>query len=556
MAPPRLNQFPPVLRHAAAPYLFFFASLACAAQTGFPDRAPPQQLFPGLFAAVEAAHLFADSKTFADAIRKQPAAVILRDYRRRQPRSPAALAQFVAEYFVLPSDVEPAKPVTDTVPIVEHIDRLWNPLTRPPDAERESSLLPLPHPYVVPGGRFREMYYWDSYFTMLGLKQSGRSDLAEDMLRNFAYLIDTFGHVPNGTRTYYLSRSQPPFFFAMASLMASAPGASLSRYLPQLRREYAYWMQGSEALARGEARRRVVAMPDGSVLNRYWDDLDLPRDESYREDSLLARHTRRDPHRLFREIRAAAESGWDFSSRWFADALHPGTLITTEIVPVDLNSLLYGLELTIGAACHEARDDACKTEFEQRATARRAALDRYLWDGESGVYLDYRWTRRRRIRRLTAATLYPLFVGAASDAQAAGVTHSVERRLLAAGGIVTSPIDTGQQWDAPNGWAPLQWIAVDGLRRYGHMTLAGLIACRWMNGVNRVYRESGKLVEKYDVVDAGRRGGGGEYPTQDGFGWTNGVMRQLIALYPAGADYPAADCAGVAEAAGAGPSVK
>ena len=151
---------------------------------------------------------------------------------------------------------------------------------------RYSSLLPLPQPYVVPGGRFREIYYWDSYFTMLGLEESGRRDLVVDMVHDFAYLIDTYGHVPNGTRTYYLSRSQPPFFFEMVGLLSSDdPARAFVRYLPELKREYAFWMEGAQSLRRGRAHRRVVALPDGSILNRYWDDRDTPRDESYREDT-------------------------------------------------------------------------------------------------------------------------------------------------------------------------------------------------------------------------------------------------------------------------------
>jgi len=128
--------------------------------------------------------------------------------------------------------------------------------------------------------------------------------------------------------------------------------------------------------------------------------------------------------------------------------------------------------------------------------------------------------------------LYPLYVALASEGQAAAVANNTARKLLMPGGIVTTPLETGEQWDAPNGWAPIQWIAVAGLRQYGQSSLAASIACRWMSNVEDVYERSGKLVEKYDVVNTGRSGGGGEYPLQDGFGWTNGVMRELMALYP------------------------
>ncbi|MGH8325066.1 MAG: trehalase family glycosidase, partial [Steroidobacteraceae bacterium] len=306
---------------------------------------------------------------------------------------------------------------------------------------------------------------------------------------------------------------------------------------PELRREYAFWMEGADGLRRATAHRRVVRLPDGSILNRYWDDRDTPRDESYHDDTELARTSGRRPAQLYRDIRAAAESGWDFSSRWFADGRTEATIDTTEIIPVDLNSLLYGIENTIRAACEHASDNTCAQDFRGRAQRRRAAMDRYLWDPRVGAYFDYRWTRQARVPRISAATLYPLFTAAASDAQAASVAAAVTRYLLKDGGIVTTTVSTGQQWDAPNGWPPLQWIAVSGLRQYGNMPLAQTVACRWMLSVNRVYKATGKLVEKYDVMASGRSGGGGEYPLQDGFGWTNGVMRKLMALYPAAAAY-------------------
>jgi alpha,alpha-trehalase len=495
---------------------------------------PPQVLFEDLFVAVQTARIYSDGKAFPDASPNAAPADILKQYHAERPESPAALKAFVEAHFTLPSEVAGAPSPSDRVSIVAHIDGLWDALTRTTTAApRYSSLLAMPEPYVVPGGRFREMYYWDSYFTMLGLATSGRHDLVNGMVRDFAYLIDTYGHVPNGARTYYLSRSQPPFFFAMVGLISPAdPGQAFATYLPQLRREYAFWMQGEHGLKPGESHRHVVALPDGSTLNRFWDDRDSPRDESYREDTELARSSHRPAPQLFRDIRAAAESGWDFGSRWFADGRTRATLDTTEIVPVDLNSLLFGLENAIRTGCERRGDKACALEFERRAAARRRSIDHYLWDAAEGAYLDYRWTTKTRMPLVSAATLYPLFVTLASKAQAAAVGSITARELLKAGGIVTTTRATDQQWDSPNGWAPLQWIAISGLRDYGATPLAATIACRWMANVNDVYRQSGKLVEKYDVVTTGRSGGGGEYPLQDGFGWTNGVMRKLIELYP------------------------
>jgi alpha,alpha-trehalase len=322
----------------------------------------------------------------------------------------------------------------------------------------------------------------------------------------------------------------------MVGLLSPAdPAAAFARYLPQLKREYAFWMDGADALKTNGAHRRVVALGDGAVLNRYWDDSDAPRDESYREDFAQG-EAAREPAQVYRAIRAAAESGWDFSSRWFADQQTLGAIDTTEIIPVDLNALMFGLEEAIEAGCERAGERDCAEDFAHHALVRGVALDRFLWDEGAGVYLDYRWTVNRRVDAISAATLYPLFVGAASPPQASSVAHATEAQLLKRGGIVATPRVTGQQWDAPNGWAPLQWIGVAGLSRYGENALAERIACRWMVNVANVYRQTGKLVEKYDVIATDRPGGGGEYPTQDGFGWTNGVTRKLMALYPADAD--------------------
>jgi alpha,alpha-trehalase len=514
-----------------APVALALAALPAARAADYPQ--PPQVLFKELFVAVQTQAIYPDGKTFVDAVPDAAPEVILAEYRAGRPDSPAALKRFTDAHFTLPAVPASVASTSGETTLIAHIDELWSQLTRTTTtAPPWSSLLPLPKPYVVPGGRFREIYYWDSYFTMLGLVESGRGDLAADMVADFAHLIDNYGHVPNGTRTYYLSRSQPPFFFAMVGLLPGGADAAYARYLPQLEREYQFWMEGAGELKPGEAHRRVVALPDGAILNRYWDDRDTPRDESYRDDVELARASGRPPAEVFRDIRAAAESGWDFSSRWFADARTKATIDTTDIIPVDLNSLLYGLEQAIASGCEHGGDRACADEFRHRAAERRAAIDRYLWNADAGVYSDYLWTQRASLERLSAATLYPLFVGCSSRRQAAGVAAAIEGALLKSGGLVTTPLTTGEQWDAPNGWAPLQWIGVSGLNRYGERRLAGSIACRWLHNVRRVYAEGHKLVEKYDVVSE-RSGGGGEYPLQDGFGWTNGVTRRLMALYPA-----------------------
>jgi len=415
-----------------------------------------------------------------------------------------------------------------------HIRALWSVLTRTPDsADAHSSLIPLPHAYVVPGGRFREIYYWDSYFTMLGLVESGRTDLVRSMLDNFAHLVHMVGHIPNGNRTYYLSRSQPPFFAAMVGLYAGATDtAQALPYLDALEAEHAFWMNGATRLTPGDAHRRVVRLRDGSLLNRYWDDHADPRPESYRSDYELAQTLPEARRELFyRNVRASAESGWDFSSRWMRDPKDLRTLETTELIPVDLNSLLYHAERMI-AALRAFRGRSGDAEAGQRfvraAEDRRRALLAVAYDSASGFFHDLRWRSGERVTdRPTLAAAIPLYFGLATPEQGRAVADRLERDFLKPGGFVTTLIASGQQWDAPNGWPPLQWLAMQGVRRYGRADVADAARDRWLALNRRTFRATGKVTEKYDVVDLNRRAGGGEYPTQDGFGWSNGVALAL-----------------------------
>ena len=511
--------------------------VADAAHARDPAPRSPSQLYGELFHRVQTERLFADSKTFADSTAKKNATTILHRYASEKSHAGFSLKKFVVANFNIPAAVSGDFHTAPGEELRAHVDRLWDVLTRKPvepqqNSSAADSRLPLASRYVVPGGRFREMYYWDSYFTMLGLQSSGREDLVADMVENFAGLIDRYGHIPNGTRTYYLSRSQPPFFAAMVELQAGSEGDdALIRRLPQLELEYAFWMEGAQSLARGAAHRRVVRLADGSVLNRYWDDLATPRDEAYAEDLATARKSGRNAGEVYRDLRAAAESGWDFSSRWLGDGKTLATIHTTDFVPVDLNSLLYQLETLIARGCEAARRADCQRDMQEHARSRQAAMSRFLWDGRMNAFVDYDWRHARASTQLTAATAYPLFVGLATPQQAQRIASTIRASLLMSHGLATTLQDSGEQWDAPNGWAPLQWVAIAGLRRYDEQLLAEEIARRWVEENARVYCRTGKLVEKYNVRDAGA-GAGGEYPVQDGFGWTNGVLVRLLTIYP------------------------
>ena len=515
----------------AVPLLLCLVALPAAAQ-----QPPPSVVYGELFRDVQMHRVFPDGKTFVDAEPKADPPEILRRYAEENGKPGFDLAAFVHRYFTPPSSGGSRYHSVPGQDVCSHIDALWEVLTRRPDRlDPRSTLLPLPNPYVVPGGRFGEVYYWDSYFTMLGLIQSGRQDLARDVLANFASLIGRYGHIPNGNRSYYLSRSQAPFFATMVELVAESsadPGKVYAAYLPPLAREYAFWMDGEDFLKPGNAYRRIVRLPDGTLLNRYWDDSDQPRDESYREDVETARAINRPPGEVYRDLRAAAESGWDFSSRWLADGKTLATIRTTAVVPPDLNSLMAELETVLAKAYAASHRPERATELQARARQRGDAVRRLLWDPEAGVFTDYLWREGRRTGTVTLATVYPLFFGLADPDQAARVADSLEHRLLAPGGLLTTEVASGQQWDAPNGWAPLEWLAIRGLARSGRTDLAETVARRWAERVVGVYTRTGKLTEKYDVTSTALNTGGGEYPNQDGFGWTNGVLRRLLALYP------------------------
>ena len=496
---------------------------------------PPRDL-GALFHDVQMARVFPDSKTFVDAVPRQAPAEIVRIYNAEKTRQDFSLATFVRDHFVAPAPVGGAFKTDTTRSMEDHIRDLWPVLTRPADSARtRSTLLPLPEPYVVPGGRFREVYYWDSYFTMQGLVVTGRTDLVANMLDNFAWLIRTVGHIPNGNRSYYLGRSQPPYFAAMVGLYARATDTTRAeRYLPALEQEYAFWMEGHDALAPGAAHRRVVKLADGTLLNRYWDDIPAPRPESYREDFALGESLPIDQRETFyRHVRAAAESGWDFSSRWMRDPKDLRTLETTDIAPVDLNSLLYNAERTIAAFRRHrnaAGDREEATRFDAAADRRRAAIQSHMYDPADGFFFDLRWARDERVTdRPTLAAAAPLYFGVATQEQGTAVAARLERDFLKPGGFVTTLVNSGQQWDAPNGWPPLQWLSMEGVRRYGRTDLADTARDRWLALNRRIYKATGKMTEKYDVLDTDRAARGGEYPTQDGFGWSNGVALALAA---------------------------
>ena len=497
----------------------------------------PAEIYGELFTDVQMRHVFPDSKTFADCTPKRDPKQIVKDYlaMKNDPNIRFKLDEFVTGNFDLPRAPQ-LNYITQEKDVVMHIKNLWNVLRRDADSSvNGSSLLALPNPYIVPGGRFGEIYYWDSYFTMLGLKESGRADMIENMVKNFAYLITTYGHIPNGNRSYYISRSQPPFFSLMVELLASIKGDKVYvAYLPAMEKEYRYWMEGANKLKPGGVHRRVVKLKDGAILNRYWDDAATPRPEGFKEDVAVAEKSGRDKEEMYHNLRAGAESGIDFSSRWFDDRKDIITIQVIDFVPVDLNALMVHLEQMIAKGRKMKNDVNGANQMKNNAMKREAAINRYCWNKQLNYYTDYNFKKQKQNDIVTPAGMYPFCImkkTSALDQKCTQATAMLKKKLLQPGGIQTTENNTGEQWDAPNGWAPLEWMTIWGLDRCGQKELGRDIAQRWVKLNSDVFNRTGKLMEKYNVADTHLDAGGGEYAGQDGFGWTNGVLLKLINKY-------------------------
>jgi alpha,alpha-trehalase len=480
-----------------------------------------------LFERVQTEKIFPDNKTFVDCTPNSDLSHIHDRYEKEKNDPGFDLSAFVHTHFTLPVSFKTDFVTVKGRPIKEHIERLWDFLTRQPE-ESHNSLVPLPKPYIVPGGRFREIYYWDSYFTMLGLQISKRVDLIQNMVDNFGYLIDQFGYIPNGNRTYFLGRSQPPFFAGMISVLAEEKGVDIFvKYLPRLEKEYRFWMRGVDNVdLKSPSLNHLVMLPDKSILNHYWDDSDAPRPEAYGNEIKLADKSE-DKKRVYRNLRAAAESGWDFSARWFKTPGDFSSIHATEIVPVDLNCLLLNLEKTIAKAYEVSDDNENCENYTQLAERRKETINKFCWNEDQQFYFDFDHVENKGKKIFTLAATFPLFFEIATKEQASAVAKTVKEKFLSPGGLISTVETTNQQWDAPNGWAPLQWVAIQGLAKYGFNELAIDIAKRWLAINERVYEATGKLMEKYNVVTTDLKAGGGEYPAQDGFGWTNGVYLAL-----------------------------
>ncbi len=438
----------------------------------------PDIIYPELFQAFHESGIWDDGKMISDAEPNFEPSIILENYKQSKDQDNFDLEYFFKTHFTT-SKTDSGFSSNPNLNAEEHCKELWSILKRQPKTSKEgSSLIDLPYPYLVPGGRFNEMYYWDSYFSMLGMKVHGEHDLIRSMIENFAWLIHTVGFIPNGNRSYFTGRSQPPFFALMVILLSTIDGEEVFiKYLKALELEYAFWMRGESILSKQITAKHRVVKIDDHVMNRYFDDRHLPREEMYQDDIELMHKSGREAAELFPHVRAACESGWDFSSRWFMDLSNLKTIQCADIIPVDLNCLLYSLEDVLFKAYTNSGDLAKAVKMEKAKNRRFKLINTINWCPQNRSYCDFNFKTSKPTDSRNLACVYPLFFGIASEDQAMETASVIEKLFLSNGGLRTTNLSSGQQWDAPNGWAPLQWMTVVGLRNYKFHELANEI-CR------------------------------------------------------------------------------
>jgi len=450
---------------------------------------------------------------------------------------------------------------------VRHLPRVIHRIGEVQPAELPvEGLLYLPNRYVVPGGRFNEMYGWDSYFILLGLEHDGRRDLAQGMVENFFFEIANYGAILNANRTYYFTRSQPPFLSSMIREVYDhpAPGAQpdkqwLARAYDYAQRDYALWISpkhraGTTGLAHYEDLGQGP-VPEQADDSSYYPDvirwlLAHPNDHpeylvpgpahptpaqakelSSTNCDITASHVCAlavvDGHRLsaafYRGDRAMRESGFDPSFRF-----GPFSGSTVEFADTGLNSLLYKYERDMADfATTLGRNEEAST-WKRRAIARRAAIDKYLWNSDTGLYTDYNFVIRKHSSYPFLTTFYPLWAGAATPAQAAAVRSHLDL-FEQGGGLQTSDFISGVQWDAPYGWAPITWLAVSGLDRSGFHDDAARIATKFTATILDNFLRDGTIREKYNVASgsANVKVATGYKSNVVGFGWTNAIYLRL-----------------------------
>jgi alpha,alpha-trehalase len=470
-----------------------------------------------------------------------------------------------------PSDIETMQHTCKIT--VAHLPEVIHHLGTPGVGSIEPpGLLYLPNKYVVPGGRFNEMYGWDSYFIILGLLRDGRIDLARGMVENFFYEIENYGAVLNANRTYYLTRSQPPFLSSMVMAVHAALKASgeddrtwLGRAYAYIERDHAMWTQPPH-LAGNTGLSRYYDFGEGPAPEALQDENDiylqvaayflrhpaLPNYEAEasevpdgrasgnpysvrvcgteRPDSTCEKYLTKLTPDYYKGDRSMRESGFDISFRF-----EPFGAATHHYAPVCLNSLLFKTELDLEQLARLLGKTSEAAHWQELAGKRTQAMNEYFWDQRQGLFFDYNFDDAQRSTYLYATTFYPLWAGLASPEQAQALMKNLHL-FEKAGGIVTSLQQTQGQWDYPFGWAPLQLLAVEGMRRYGYNADADRISIEFLSMILQNFERDKTIREKYNVVTRSSETNvtAGYAANVIGFGWTNAAFVELLDALPGG----------------------
>ncbi|PIZ62109.1 alpha,alpha-trehalase [Candidatus Saccharibacteria bacterium CG_4_10_14_0_2_um_filter_52_9] len=387
----------------------------------------------------------------------------------------------------------------------DYIANYWAKVERfhPKDDE---SLLGLPKPYLVPSYRqktgfdYNEMYYWDSYFMVQGMLDTEHQELVSGILENLMFLFERFKVIPNASRTYLTGRSQPPF---------------LSTFIFDVYQQYNpgdEWLK--EAIHLAEREYRTV-----------WMGIKKPNERQVHKG--LSRHY--DINYL--HDLAEAESGWDMTPRFDRRALN--------FLPVDLNALLYKYETDFARAARIFGDVRTAAKWDDAAEQRKTTMNALMWDRIRGLYYDYNYVKGKRSATGSLAAYYPMWAGMVTDKQAAALVKALRKFEHKGGLATTDALPFGQfvlgslptQWAYPNGWAPLHFIVVKALERYGYHQDARRIAMKWLKTNMQWYNTEHVFLEKYNVVLPEKPPVKGLYPSQTGFGWTNAIFERFCQDY-------------------------
>ncbi|XP_018343589.1 PREDICTED: trehalase isoform X2 [Trachymyrmex septentrionalis] len=560
--------FRPLVHAALLMFLVVLPSTSIADNTGT-TKPPPcsSEIYchGDLLHTVQMAGIYKDSKYFVDMKMKRPANETLASFWAFMKGTHNApnkhqVEKFVNDTFEQPGyefeDWDPAD-WTATPKFLQNIEddelrkfgsdlnHIWKLLGRKmrDDVrinEQLYSIIYVPNPVIVPGGRFREFYYWDSYWIVKGLLLSEMHDTVKGMLNNFVKIVDKIGFIPNGGRIYYEMRSHPPLLIPMVDeyLKTTHDDAWLKENLWLLEKEFNFWM----------TNRTVDIEKDGInyTLARYYEESSGPRPESYKEDYLTSQsfRTAEEKDNYYSELKTAAESGWDFSSRWF---VHEGTnkgnltnLKTRSIIPVDLNTFLYRNAILLAQYNRQMGNETKAAHYDELAKKWKEAIEMVLWHEEVGVWLDYDILNDIKRDYFYPTNILPLWTDCYDTTKRTEYVSKVLKYLeknqimLNQGGIPTTLEHSGEQWDYPNAWPPLQYFFIMSLNNTGDawaQRLAYEISQRWVRSNYKAFNETHCMYEKYDATVSGGHGSGGEYEVQLGFGWSNGLVMTLLDKY-------------------------